>query len=125
MTLMRNAADDLPLHEWLFNKIFPMEDRLNDEDIYWGTSLAAVEMIKSGTTALADMYLHMDSTAKAISETGIRANLSRSPVEFHSDGELKAVDVFEECREYYRKWHGSSNGRIKVYVEVHSTYLFD
>ncbi len=125
MTLMRNAADDLPLHEWLFNKIFPMEDRLTDEDIYWGTSLGAAEMIKSGTTALADMYLHMDSTAKAISETGIRANLSRSPVEFHSDGELKAVDVFEECEEYYRRWNNSSNGRIKVYIEVHSTYLFD
>lgn len=125
MTLMRNAADDLPLHEWLFSKIFPMEDRLTDEDIYWGTSLGAAEMIKSGTTALADMYLHMDSTAKAVSEAGIRANLSRSPVEFHSDGELKAVDVFEECEEYYRKWSGSSDGRIKVYIEVHSTYLFD
>ena len=125
MTLMRNAADDLPLHEWLFNKIFPMEDRLTDEDVYWGTSLGAAEMIKSGTTAMADMYLHMDSTAKAISETGIRANLSRSPLEFHSDGELKAIDVFGDCEEYYRKWNGSSNGRIKVYIEVHSTYLFD
>lgn len=125
MTLMRNAADDLPLHEWLFNRIFPMEDRLAVKDVYWGTRLGVAEMIKSGTTALADMYLHMDSVAEAVSETGIRANLSRSPLEFHSDGELKAIDVFGDCEEYYRKWNGSADGRIKVYIEVHSTYLFD
>ncbi|HEX2946484.1 MAG TPA: amidohydrolase [Clostridia bacterium] len=125
MTLMRNAADDLPLHEWLFNRIFPMEDRLTDDDVYTGTLLGAAEMIKSGTTAIADMYLHMDSAAKAVSEAGIRANMSRSPLEFHSDGELKAADVFDECEKYYRKWNGSANGRIKVYIEVHSTYLFD
>lgn len=122
MTLMRNAADDLPLHKWLFEKIFPIEDRLTDDDVYWGTLLGAAEMIKSGATAMADMYLHMEAVAKAFAETGMRVNISKSPLLFHSGGVL---DVFDEFRDYYNKWNGRENGKIKVYLEVHSTYLFD
>ncbi len=125
MTIMRNAADDMPLHKWLFERIFPMEDLMSDDDVYWGTLLGAAEMLKSGTTAMADMYLHMDYVAKAVAETGMRVNLSRSPLEFHSEGGLTAIDTFDEMKRYYRDWNGKSEGRIKVYVEVHSTYLFD
>lgn len=125
MTIMRNAADDLPLHNWLFERIFPMEDIMTDDDVYWGTQLGTAEMLKSGTTAMADMYLHMDSAARAVAETGMRINLSRSPLEFHSDGGLTAIDTFDEMRRFYTEWNGKSEGRIKVYVEVHSTYLFD
>ena len=125
MTTMRNAADDLPLHKWLFEKIFPIEEKMTDDDVYWGTLLGTAEMLRSGTTAFADMYLHMDAVAKAIYETGMRVNLSRSPLDFHTDGELKATDAFDKCRSYHREWNGKANGRIKVYVEVHSTYLFD
>ena len=125
MTTMRNAADDLPLHKWLFGKIFPIEEKMTDDDVYWGTLLGTAEMLRSGTTAFADMYLHMDVVAKAINETGMRVNLSRSPLDFHTDGELKATDAFDKCRSYHKEWNGKANGRIKVYVEVHSTYLFD
>ena len=125
MTSMRNAADDLPLHKWLFERIFPIEDKMTDDDVYWSSLLGAAEMLRSGTTAFADMYLHMDAVAKALSGTGMRVNLSRSPIEFHSEGDLKAIDTFDECRSYHREWNGKANGRIKVYVEVHSTYLFD
>ena len=51
MSLLRNYADDLPLHDWLTKKIWPIEDRLNGEDIYWGSLLSMVEMIESGTTS--------------------------------------------------------------------------
>jgi len=125
MTLMRNAADDLPLHRWLFEKIFPIEDRLTDDAVYWGTRLGAAEMIKSGTTAIADMYLHMEAAAKGIADTGMRVNMSKSPLEFHSEGGFRVLDVFGECRTFFNDWDGESDGRIKVYIEVHSTYLFD
>jgi 5-methylthioadenosine/S-adenosylhomocysteine deaminase len=125
MTILRNAADDMPLEKWLFNRIFPLEERLNDNDIYWGTMLGIAEMLLSGTTAFADMYLHMDAVAQAVCETGIRANLSRSPLDFRIEGKLKIVDVFEECRNYHKNWHGKAEGRLVVYVEVHSAYLFD
>lgn len=125
MTLMRNAADDLPLHKWLFDKIFPIEDRLTDDDVYWGTVLAFVEMIRSGTTSAADMYLHMEAAARAAADSKMRVNISKSPLEFHSENGLTALDKFDEFREYHKKWDGFGNGRIKVYIEVHSTYLFD
>lgn len=125
MTLMRNAADDLPLHKWLFDKIFPIEDKLTDEAVYWGTRLGAAEMIKSGTTAIADMYLHMEAAARGIADTGMRVNMSKSPLEFHSEGGFRAEDVFDDCRVFFNDWNGKSDGRIKVYIEVHSTYLFD
>lgn len=125
MTILRNAADDLPLHKWLFERIFPMEDKLTDDDVYWGFMLGAAEMLKSGTTAMADMYLHMDAAAKAAVETGMRINLSRSPLEFHSENGLTAIDQFDEMRSYFNTWNNEAEGRIKVYLEVHSTYLFD
>ncbi|HCF49489.1 MAG TPA: N-ethylammeline chlorohydrolase, partial [Syntrophomonas sp.] len=57
---------DLPLMEWLSTKIWPLEAKLNGEDIYWGTMLAIVEMIKSGTTTFNDMYFFMSQAARAV-----------------------------------------------------------
>ncbi len=77
MTLLRGYADDLPLTEWLFDKIFPAEAKINNEDIYWGTKLALIEMIKSGTTFINEMYLFrgLEGSARAIEEMGMRAVL--------------------------------------------------
>jgi 5-methylthioadenosine/S-adenosylhomocysteine deaminase len=72
MSLMRGYADDLPLMEWLEQKIWPLEAQLKPEDIYWGSMLAILEMIKSGTTTFNDMYFFMEETARAVEETGIR-----------------------------------------------------
>lgn len=76
MTLMRGYADDMSLQEWLRQKIWPLEARLTEEDVYWGSKLACLEMIKSGTTFFNDMYWHPGATAKAASEMGIRAAIS-------------------------------------------------
>lgn len=121
MTILRNFANDVALEEWLFGNVLPVEEKLTPEDIYWGTLLGITEMIRSGTTTFADMYLYMDEVAKAVSETGVRANLCRSPLK---DGN-GSVDDAIRCFEYFKKWNNSFNGRIKVYVEVHSVYLFD
>lgn len=76
MTLFRSYADDMKLQDWLQTKIWPAEAKLRPEDIYWGTKLACLEMIKSGTTCFNDMYFHMDMAAKAVHEIGLRAVLS-------------------------------------------------
>ena len=57
MTLLRSYADDLALMDWLNDHIWPIEAKMNREDIYWGAALAAIEMIKSGTTAFADVRI--------------------------------------------------------------------
>ncbi|RCX17163.1 5-methylthioadenosine/S-adenosylhomocysteine deaminase [Anaerobacterium chartisolvens] len=125
MTVLRNFADDLSLEEWLFNKIIPAEGLLSPEDIYWGCMLGIIEMIKSGTTCFADMYLHMDEVAQAVMESGIRANISKGPLVSGVRGN-PGISVDEEgCTGFFNRWHNNAGGRIKVYVEIHSVYLFD
>ena len=76
MVLFRGLADDLPLVQWLSDKLWPVEGRLTADDVYWGSLLGLSEMIRSGTTAFADMYFHVDAIAKAVAESGVRALLS-------------------------------------------------
>lgn len=73
MTLFRGYADDLPLMEWLQQHIWPVEKRLKPDDVYWGTRLACVEMIRTGTTSFWDMYWHADAAARAVEDAGLRA----------------------------------------------------
>lgn len=122
MSLLRNYADDVPLEEWLFNKVFPIEDKLEGEDVYWGSMLSIAEMIKSGTTCFADMYFFMDEVAKAVAETGIRANLSRGLICPTQDYDLNNDIRIKETRELFNNWDGKENGRIKIYVAPHSVY---
>jgi len=124
MTLLRNFANDMPLEKWLFENIIPREGELTDEDIYKGTLLGIAEMIKSGTTTFADMYLHMDQVARAVTETGIRANLSRGPITSGVRGNGLTVDT-NAYMDYKKRWDNTADGRIKVSMEIHSVYLFD
>ncbi len=75
MTLLRGYADDMILQDWLSQKIWPLEAHLTGDDVYLGTRLACLEMIRSGTTAFNDMYFFMDDAARAVDESGIRAVL--------------------------------------------------
>lgn len=77
MSVFRNLADDLSFDDWLFKNIMPVEDRLTGEDAYWGAMLSILEMIRSGTTCFMDMHMHVGETARAVSESGIRAVISR------------------------------------------------
>lgn len=120
MTMFRNYADDMKLMDWLFTKIFPLEDKLTDEAVYWASLLAMVEMIKSGTTTFSDMYFFMDSVARAVSESGMRAALSRG-----LQGESGTEELDHRLREnleLYDTYHNSCKGRIKVMLGPHSVY---
>lgn len=125
MTLMRNYADDMALETWLFDNIFPIEAKLSDKDVYWGTMLGIAEMLKSGITAFADMYMFMDEVARAVTETGIKANICKSPIQFFEGGELKRLDRSQGAIDYYNSYHNSAGGRIKVFIEIHSAYMFN
>ncbi|MCD6337013.1 MAG: amidohydrolase [Candidatus Marinimicrobia bacterium] len=76
MTLMRGYADDLELHSWLKDHIWPLENKLTEEHVYHGARLAALEMIKSGTVFINDMYFFPYGTAKAVDELGMRADIA-------------------------------------------------
>ena len=72
MTFLRSMADDLPLQEWLYEKVFPKEGQLVAEDLYWLTALANLEYLTSGITAQFDMYYFQDQVAKACVDMGFR-----------------------------------------------------
>ncbi len=105
MTLLRSYADDLELHDWLANYIWPREAEMNEEDIYHGARLACLEMIKSGTTGFNDMYWHYHGIARAVEEMGMRALLSSVFIDFN-DAEKAAEQrklserLFEETKLY-------------------------
>ncbi|WP_372807697.1 amidohydrolase [Pontiella sp.] len=105
MTLLRSYADDLELHDWLANYIWPLEAKLDEEDIYHGARLACLEMIKSGTTCFNDMYWHFHGVARAVEESGIRAMLSSVFIDFNEAGRARneqrqAARLFEEATRY-------------------------
>ncbi len=76
MTFLRSKADDLPLHEWLNNTVFPAEAKLCAEDIYTFTKLAILEYLQSGITGIFEMYLTPESIAKACRECGMRITMT-------------------------------------------------
>ncbi len=75
MTLFRGYGDDLPLMEWLEQRIWPVEARLTADDVYWATRVACIEMIRSGTVRFWDMYWHPGATARAVEDAGLRATI--------------------------------------------------
>ncbi|HET8955909.1 MAG TPA: amidohydrolase [Solirubrobacterales bacterium] len=87
MTLFRGSGGDLPLMPWLEEKIWPVEAKLTDEDVYWGARLACAEMLRSGTTRFWDMYWHPAATARAVADAGIRATIGAPLFDLHSSAE--------------------------------------
>lgn len=118
MTLLRSYADDMELMDWLQNKIWPIEDKMNAQDIYWGAMLGIVEMLKGGTTCFADMYAFMENVARACAETGIRANLCRGLIGVAPDKDVKLA----ENNVLAANWQGYDNGRIRISYGPHAPY---
>lgn len=117
MTLMRGYADDMPLDKWLQNKIWPFEGEIDAEDIYWGTALAVMEMIKSGTTTFSDMYFAMDKVAKVVEQSGIRAVLAEGLIEAN-DGQ----EGLNNSLKYALDYNGAADGRITTMLAPHAPY---
>jgi 5-methylthioadenosine/S-adenosylhomocysteine deaminase len=118
MTLLRGYADDLPLQQWLEDHIWPAEAMLTDEDLYIGTMLGCLEMIRSGTTAFADMYIHVDSVAKAVEESGMRAALSYGMIDLGDKS--RADSELAEGSRFVKKWNRAAEGRITTMYGPHA-----
>src|SRR5271154_7006387 len=76
MTLLRSAGDGLPLDRWLTEAIWPLEALHNDDDIFWGMTLGADELLGSGVTTTSEQYLHPGAVAAAALASGIRCVLT-------------------------------------------------
>ena len=112
MSIFRGYKTDKKLMDWLEDAIFPVEDKLKPEDIYWNSYLSCLEMIKSGTTTCNDMYLGMNKTVEAINDTGLRAVVAWCI----KDDSIK--DKVEQTREYAKKYNTDKDGKIRIYVSA-------
>lgn len=116
MSIFRDTLDGYGLQEWLNDKIWPMEDKLKEEDIYYASLLSCIEMIKSGTTCFNDQYFMTDAIIKAVDETGIRTHCTRTLMDINGDGE-KRLNELEELINKYR-----SCNMITINIGIHSLY---
>ncbi len=120
MTLLRGYADDMQLFEWLKTKIWPLESKLTADDVYWGTRLACLEMIKSGTTCFNDMYWHMESAAKAVEDSGIRGVISGVFIDsFNVD---KGKQQLTANLQQLKALQGAADGRVIPALGPHAIY---
>lgn len=118
MVLFRGLADDLPLAQWLSEKLWPAEKKLTAEDVYWGSLLGLAEMIRSGTTAISDMYFFVDAVAKAVAESGMRARLSYGIIASSLDE--KGKEELRRAREVIERFN--ADGLISAAVAPHAVY---
>ena len=120
MSLLRGYADDMHLQEWLSEKIWPLEAHLTGEDVYWGTKLACLEMIRSGTTAFNDMYFFMKDAARAVDESGIQATFSHGFIDF--DSPEKRETEIAATKDLVRHIKSLDNPRLQAAVGPHAPY---
>ena len=116
MTLLRGAAEDVTVRAWFDDFIWPMEVNLQPDDVYLGTMAAAAEMISCGVTTVADHYFFMEQAARAVIDSGMRADLGSAF--FSSQGD----DGFERSVGFARDWHGAGDGRITTSIAPHAPY---
>ena len=119
MSLFRNAADDIPFGSWLKYFIYPAEKKLTHQDAYWGALLSCIEMVKSGTTAFLDMHMFRHSSAKAVSEAGMRAVISRGLEGSGGNDSKRIREAFEE----YTQWRAEP--RLKFMLAPRSIETCD
>ena len=112
MSIFRGYKADKKLMDWLEDAIFPVEDKLQPDDIYWNSYLSCLEMIKSGTTTCNDMYFGMNKTVEAINDTGLRAVVAWCI----KDDAIK--DKIEKTREFAKIYNENKDSKIKIYVSA-------
>ena len=124
MTLMRGYGGGHDLQSWLQDFIFPAEDRWDDRAMAAATGLGLAEMIASGVTCIADMYMRTGVIAKQVLDAGISANLSVGAVYFGSPDSF-SPDRCEDCENHirlYEDWHNAGDGQILADASIHAEY---
>ena len=119
-SLVRGMAEDRPLHEWLHEVLWPAMSHAGPDEVYRGALLSAVEMLRSGVTCFADMWTEVPSTARAVTDVGLRALLAYNLRDF-GDSDRTAIEIDRAMRAW-RECDGMGDGRIRVGLGPHSVY---
>jgi 5-methylthioadenosine/S-adenosylhomocysteine deaminase len=121
MTFERGWAEDLPLDRWFNERIWVAESALTADDVYWGTALAACEMIRSGTVAFNDHYFYMDRVAEVVVQSGMKAMLTWCQFGIGADKEVGAN--LNDTLAFIDRWQGGAGGHIRTVLGPHSPYV--
>lgn len=119
MNLLSGLGNDLPLMDWL-HMLWPIEDRMRDEDFTSGMEMAVLEMLAGGTTSFSDMYWRPMIIQKVVGESGIKADLTRVMME--GSGDYFTYPKRVESLEFFREFDGAYNDRLHVDWCVHAEY---
>lgn len=122
MTILRGYGDGLPLQKWLFEKMFPYEDKLTKEDCYWAGQLGAIELIKSGVVSFTDMYFHIEDVIRGVSESGLKANISHGISAFAEMENYRDIKGFKDTIRLYESFKDLEDDKIKIDVGIHAEY---
>ena len=121
MVMLRGIGSGLPLDQWLFDTVFPVEDKMTAACIRAGSDLAVLEMIAGGTVSFSDMYFFPAETAASVLASGMKANISR-PVQALYHGDPGALTRTREASELFDAWNGAGNGLVIVDFAIHGEY---
>jgi 5-methylthioadenosine/S-adenosylhomocysteine deaminase len=121
MVLLRGYVENLPLQTWLYDKVFPFEAKLTEEDCYWGTLLACAESARYGVVSLTDMYYNSFARARAVVESSMKANLCEGLLAFE-DKPYEDYPIYELNERLVDEYHNAAEGRIKIDYNIHAEY---
>lgn len=120
MCLMRGYGENMNLQDWLFKRIFPFEDKLTGNAVYWSTLLTMAESLKFGIVSTSDMYYFLDDMVRAVAESGAKNNISRgitNPMGEPIDQLASIPEMIDAA-----KYNGYADGRIVIDASLHAEY---
>ncbi len=116
MSLLRGIGDDIPLKEWLERNIWPIEELMSPDDVYWGTKFACLEMIKSGTIFFNEMYMFPEVVMKAAKEAGMKALIGLVMIDVPPAKDKKYVE------NKYREISSEQTDLVRLSIAPHAIY---
>ncbi len=122
MTLLRGVGSDLPLDRWLYEAMFPVEDRMKTDDFMAGNELAVLEMLASGVTSFSDMYMEPITLVELNEQVGMKVNLTRVVQAFDPTEPPEKNFRIRESLALFDQYHGCQNGRVRVDFAVHAAH---
>ena len=122
MTLLRGIGSDLPLDRWLYEAMFPVEDRMKTDDFIAGAELAILELLASGVTSFSDMYMEPETLIALNDQVGMKVNLTRVVQAFDPAEPPEKNSRIRESLALFDRYHGCQDGRIRVDFGVHAEY---
>jgi len=121
MILLRGYGENLSLMDWLFNRIFPFEGKLNQDDVYNATIFSVAEMLRFGIVGTTDMYMFADTLGRAFADSGAKANFSVGCT-CSDDVDFKDIRDYKNTLDMIKKYSGYDNGRLIPEFSLHAEY---